>query len=117
MRKRTLAALALMVVLLGTSTSFAETRHPDSTNSNPIRLEGQIREITFDGGGAIVRLHRQRHPVVMDGVTRVRWLNGDRARVADLQTGDSIRVEGNQERDHIAADRVTILLRVRRAGE
>ena len=114
MRTATPLLLALTLLAAAAPPSFAESRHPNATN--PIRLEGQVREIRFDGDGVIVRLHRQRHPVVMSGSTRVRWLNGDRGRVADLQTGDSIRVEGNQERDHIAAERVTILLRVTRAG-
>jgi hypothetical protein len=81
-------------------------------NSNPIRLEGQIREVTVAGDYVTIRLHRDRYPIVASGATRVRWLDGHRALASELQIGDSIRVEGNLERNEIRADRVTILQRI-----
>ncbi|HEY0155938.1 MAG TPA: hypothetical protein VGF28_01455 [Thermoanaerobaculia bacterium] len=83
---------------------------------NPIQLEGQIREISGTGDGVTIRLHRDRYPIVASSVTRVRWLDGRRARPEDLQNSDSIRVEGDLDRDVIYADRVTILRRDERRG-
>lgn len=82
-----------------------------STRSNPIRLEGQIRDVTASGEVITIRLHRDRYPIVTSSETRVRWLDGSRARAAELKKGDSIRVEGELDRNVIYADRVTILLR------
>jgi hypothetical protein len=104
MKKLLLAPVFLLIL----SASAAE---------NPIRLEGQIRQITQNGGDVTVRLHRDRYPIVMRaGVTRVRWLDGRRAHPGDLLVGDSIRVEGNLEKNVIYADRVTLLLRIEHRG-
>ena len=115
-----LAASSLLLLSSLTVSSLADIRPLESSasmpasggSSNPIRLEGQVRELTRTGDTVIIRLHRDRYPIVATRVTRVRWLAGRRARATDLQTGDSIRVEGNLEQNEIVADRVTILLRM-----
>jgi len=109
MKAPVLAAILLVLGCLAAADS-----HARGGNNNPIRLEGQIRELTDSGGGVTIRLHRDRYPIVAHEETRVRWLDGRRAPVSELRVGDSIRVEGNQEQDSITADRITILLRVER---
>ena len=124
--------LALVSILLASSfaaSSVADICPPDrshgtSSGNNPIRLEGQIREITIGEDArngddvqnitVAIRLHRDRYPIIATNATRVRWLDGPRALATDLQVGDSIRVEGNLERNEILADRITILLRIER---
>ena len=78
---------------------------------NPIRLEGQIRELAWEGERLTIRLHRDRYPIVAYEETRVRWFNGLRSHARELRKGDSIRVEGNQERNQIVAGDITILQR------
>lgn len=115
-----LAASSLLLLWLFTVSSLADIRPVESSaaipasggSSNPIRLEGQIREVTITGDTVMIRLHRDRYPIVVSRVTRVRWLDGRRCAATDLQIGDSIRVEGNLEQKEIVADRVTILLRI-----
>lgn len=115
-----LCASPVLLLWLFTVSSLADIRPLESAasmpasggSSNPIRLEGQIREVTITGDTVIVRLHRDRYPIVATRVTRVRWLDGRRALASDLQKGDSIRVQGHQEKNEIVADRVTILLRI-----
>ena len=101
---------ALLSALMVTS-SIADDR-PLLRASTPIRLEGQIREVTTSDDGVTLHLHRQRYPILVSCVTRVCWLDGHRERPTDLQVGDSIRVEGNVQRNNvITADHVTILQR------
>lgn len=94
--------------------SGATEEAPARVNS-PIRLEGQIREITSSGGEMVIRLHRDRYPIIATHA-RVRWRDGAHAHRTDLQVGDSIHVEGNQEPKEIIADRITILLRIEHRG-
>jgi hypothetical protein len=114
MKQRVLASVLLTILSLSAASSIADERHQGGTNDNPIRLEGQIREIAGGDDKITIRLHRDRYPIVTHQATRVRWLDGRRSHADELQVGDSIRVEGNQERTFISADRVTILLRVER---
>jgi hypothetical protein len=80
-------------------------------NRNPIRVEGQIREITYGYAGVTVRLHRDRYPIFLGDTARVRWLDGRKAAANELLKGDSIRVEGDLDANVIHAERVTILQR------
>ena len=119
---KTLTLLSIILTFAGTPAlpSIADSRPPDSTiprppdrrGDNPIRLEGQIREITQTDDGVTIRLHRDRYPIVAHQTTSVCWLDGSRTRVADLQEDDSIRVEGNLERTFISAERITLLRRI-----
>ncbi|HEU4522863.1 MAG TPA: hypothetical protein VFT12_12725 [Thermoanaerobaculia bacterium] len=110
-RSNLLLTLLLLSAFAATSTT-AETR-PDE-RSNPIRLEGQIREIGNDGEYIVIRLHRDRYPMLAKGHMRVRTPNGRRMDAGELQAGDSIRVDGELYRDFIYVDRITLLLRVER---
>jgi hypothetical protein len=114
MKKRVLASVLLVILTVSAASSIADERPHGGTGDNPIRLEGQIREITGGEGGITIRLHRDRYPIVTHAGTRVRRLDGRRSHAGELQVGDSIRVEGNLERNRIHADRVTLLLRIER---
>lgn len=125
MRTLKLAICMLVALTWTTVSSTADNRPQNSSNSNPIRLEGQIREITEDSVSVgddvrdeviTIRLHRDRYPIVTSGATKVRWLDGCRVPPGDLRNGDSIRVEGNLERDVIVAEEITILLRIEHLG-
>src|SRR5690349_16523849 len=93
-----LLALALCVVV-----------DTGAQNPNPIRLEGQIREIAYEYEGVTLRLHRDRYPIHLSEATHVRWLDGRRATANELMKGDSIRVAGDLEKNVIHAQRVTSL--------
>ena len=117
-------ALAVSVTTLSSS-SLADNRDLTKTHMrsdspqpgrNPIRLEGQIREVTASEDIVTIRLHRDRYPIVASSGTRVRWNDGRRAHCKELQTGDSIRVEGELEGNVIHAERVTILMRIEHRG-
>ena len=95
----------------GADTHLLDRRHHAG---NPIRLEGQIREIVVDGENFLIRLQRDRDPIAVHDQTPVRWLDGTRAHADELRVGDSIRVSGDLDRDVIRAERVTILQRVER---
>jgi hypothetical protein len=110
MKMLTLAVAVVTALTVLPSSSLADSR--GSQRSNPIKLEGQIREIASSDDGVTIRLHRDRYPVVATSVTRVHWLDGRRARPRDLQNGDSIRIEGDLDKNVIYAERVTILMRV-----
>jgi hypothetical protein len=112
MRTNILAALVLTALALIAPSASAETR-PES-GANPIRLEGQIREIGADGDHIVIRLHRDKYPLLVGPSVRARWQNGKRIDVRDLQSGDSIRVDGDLRRDVIVVDRITVLRRIER---
>lgn len=114
MKMLTLAVAAAAAFTFLSSSSLADGRGQE--RANPIRLEGQIREIASTEDGVTIRLHRDRYPIVASSITRVHWLDGRRARPKDLQNGDSIRVEGDLDKNVIYADRVTILMRVEHRG-
>ena len=90
---------------------FAETRDLGRTDHNPIRLEGQIRELSWDGESVTIRIHRDRYPMLATEHVRVRTRDGHRIGVRDLQVGDHIRVQGEQRRDHIDVYGITLLRR------
>ena len=102
------------VTSLGASSPGADSHLLDRRHhtQNPIRLEGQIREIGAGGETFIIRLQRDRYPISVHELTPVRWLDGRRAHAGELQAGDSIRVSGDLDRDVIQAERITILQRV-----
>ena len=93
----------------GADNHLLDRRHH---TQNPIRLEGQIREIVADGENFLIRLQRDRYPIEVLERTPVRWLDGRRAHAGELQVGDSIRISGDLDHDVIRAERVTILQRV-----
>src|SRR5687767_10163258 len=109
MRTNALAIFLSSVLALLAASSAAETRHEPGTN--PIRLEGQIREIGTDGDHVVIRLHRDKYPLLVGPSVRARWQNGKRIDVRDLRPGDSIRVEGDLQRDVIVVERMTLLQR------
>lgn len=120
-----LALVATMTLLAASpASSQADNRRLTSTHGadrggdpqNPIKLEGQIRSVEGSGDAVTIRLHRDRYPIVASSVTRVRWNDGRRAQAGELRKGDSIRVEGDLDRDTIYASRVTILMRVEHHG-
>ena len=110
MKHRNLVVTLLLLASLAVPSADAESR-PDQ-RSNPIRLEGQIREIGIDGDYVVIRLHRDRYPMLAKWNLRVRTNDGRRMDAADLQAGDNIRIDGELYRDFIYVDRVTLLLRV-----
>lgn len=119
-------ALVITMTILAASpaSSGADNRRLTSTHDadgvseaqNPIKLEGQIRSVEGSGEAVTIRLHRDRYPIVASSITRVRWNDGRRAHAGELRIGDSIRVEGDLDRDTIYASRVTILMRVEHRG-
>ena len=100
---------ALAISSPGADNALLDRRHHAE---NPIRLEGQIREIVVDGENFLIRLQRDRYPIAVHELTPVRWLDGRRAHAHELKVGDSIRISGDLDRDVILAERVTILQRV-----
>ena len=112
MKTNALAMLLLTLLVLLATSSSAETRPEPGTN--PIRLEGQIREIGADGDHIVIRLHRDKYPLLVGPYVRARWQNGKRIDVRDLQSGDSIRVDGDLQRDAIVVERITLLQRIER---
>ena len=112
MKRSTLAFALVFVSLLPSMSSSAETRPEPGTN--PIQLEGQIRQIGHDGDHVVLRLHRDRYPLLAGPYVRVRSQNGKRIDVRDLQVGDSIHVDGDLQRDVIVVERITLLRRIER---
>jgi len=112
MKRLNLAVVLAACVAALSSSSFADDRDLTKTQRNPIRLEGQIREVAESREGLTIRLHRDRYPILASSITHVRWNDGHRADVHELRVGDSIRVEGEQDGNVIRAERVTILMRI-----
>src|SRR5687767_797070 len=107
MRRNALVLFLVSVLALLAASSSAETRPEPGTN--PIRLEGQIREIGADGNHVVIRLRRDKYPLLVGPYVRARWQNGKRIEVRDLRSGDSIRVDGDLQRDVIVVERITVL--------
>lgn len=112
MKRSTLAFALVFASLLAVVSSSAETRPEPGTN--PIQLEGQIRAIGHDGDHVVIRLHRDKYPLSAGPYVRVRWQNGKRIDVRELQVGDSIHVTGDLHRDVIVVERITLLRRIER---
>lgn len=109
--------LLLVLALLATLPVVAEDhgRHASPPPaSNPISLEGEIRSVSSDGGTITIEVIRQRDPIVAYRGTSVKMKDGARIRAADLLPGDSIHVDGDQERGRIVAKAITVLLRPER---
>ena len=112
--KRVISLVMLLAVLSGVtppSLAAADRQPAETKTANPIRLEGQIRQIEQSGDGIVIRLQRGREPLLAHERMRVRSRSYRTLEVRDLLAGDIIRVDGDLDRGIIHVNRVELLRR------
>jgi len=113
MRTRNVVFLLAIVSALTTVSAAGEGRLERGTRGrNPITLESQIREISVDGDEVLIRLYRQPYDFVTVKWLRVEAVEGcPRLYARDLQTRDSIHLDGDLDHTVVYITRIVLLRR------
>lgn len=102
-----LTAALTFVVLLFTSSAFAETRHRGETDSyrngsHDVSVEGRIRDIDRDRNGFVIQLDRGAYTLLVSSDLR--------RTVQHLDRGDVVRASGALDsRGRMFVDRITLI--------
>ncbi len=115
-----LAAIAVVAMILGVPSLFADNRRQQTTdewrgrenNARQVTVQGRISDIDRDRNQFVIRLDRGGYVLFAAPQTRVETASNRRGRtnVRQLERGDSIRAAGTVDRNgRMKVDRITLI--------
>jgi hypothetical protein len=117
MKTRYLLLIVALAFSVSALSANGESRQETGTAvQNPIIIESQIRDISFDGDAVIIHLFRQPYDIVADRELHVRTLDGRCMYARDLEPRDNIHLLGDLDHSVVYARSITLQLRVEHRG-
>lgn len=101
------------------ASATAQTDDRSGTAANANRVQGTIRQINLQEGRIVLQTSDRRMITVRTYRNTAVWYRGEQFGVANLEVGDTIRVEAdprNSQNDEIAARRIDVTASVQETG-